>query len=221
MTEDDSEDGDESLTARIGANVTAFTALTADFYRAEVDRTTAWRARLDQTTNWAVVLVAAILTWAFSSPDNPHYVVLIGIAGTTAFLLMEATRYREYDIWRDRVRTLQEGLFADVYAPDRAGDDRWQAELGEELRTPEFNMSFQAALTHRLRRSYLALLFILLAAWIARITVFKPGESWRETASILVFPGAVVTAAVAAFYLLVVVVTAWSARDERVREFEE
>jgi len=117
-----------------------------------------WRGRLDQTTNWAVVVVGAILTWAFSSADNPHYVILIGVFGVTAFLAMEATRYREYDIWRNRVRVLQRGLYAQMYAPDPSDDAGWQAKLGNELRDPEFEMSYREALTHRLRRSYVALL---------------------------------------------------------------
>ena len=41
-------------------------------YRGELDRVTSWRGRLDQTINWAVTILAALLTWVFSSPDNPH-----------------------------------------------------------------------------------------------------------------------------------------------------
>lgn len=59
---------------------------------------TAWRSWLDQPTNWAVVLVGAILTGAVSSSDNPHYVILVGIVGVSALLVMEANRDREYDI---------------------------------------------------------------------------------------------------------------------------
>ncbi|ELZ18002.1 hypothetical protein C477_12377 [Haloterrigena salina JCM 13891] len=38
-----------------------------------------WRERLDQTTYWAIVIMSAILTWTFSSRNNPHYVLLLGV----------------------------------------------------------------------------------------------------------------------------------------------
>lgn len=225
MTDDDtempSERENDSIGTRIAEDLSAYTALTTDFYRGEIDRMSTWRSRLDQTTNWAVVLVAAILTWAFSSAENPHYVILIGIFGTVAFLVMEATRYREYDIWRERVRTLQVDLFADVYASDPTPDTDWQTRLSEELRDPAFEISFLQALSHRLRRSYLALLLILLLAWLTRITVFEPSEPWRQTASIFVIPGDVVVGVVAAFYVIAVGITVWSAREGRVQEFQE
>ena len=228
------DDGTQTETAREGDRVgtriaedlSTYTTATADFYRGEIDRMTTWRGRLDQTTNWAVVIVAAILTWAFTSPDHPHYVILIGVFGATAFLVMEANRYREYDVWRDRVRALQAGVFADVYAPDgKPGSEwpaerDWQTELGEDLRRPTFDISLAEAINHRLRRSYMALLLILLVAWIARITAFEPSESWRETAALFTIPGEFVVGAVAVFYAVAVALTLWSAREERTEEFQ-
>jgi uncharacterized membrane protein len=205
----------------VAGDLSAFTNMTGAFYREEVDRATAWRARLDQTTNWAVVIVAAILTWVFSSANNPHYVVLIGIAGVVAFLVMESHRYREYDIWRNRVRTIQTELIAEMYAPDPSLDARWQTELSEDLRSPSYRLSFRQAVTHRLRRAYLPLLLILLAAWAARVVLLEPDKSWRATASILGVPGEVVAAAVGGFYVVVVALTVISAFGEGVHEFHE
>jgi len=65
------------------------------------------------------------------------------------------------------------------------------------------------------------LLLLLLAAWIARITVFEASETWEQTSSILTIPGQVVTGIVVGFYVLVLAVAAWSARGGRVREFQE
>ncbi|WP_255196164.1 DUF2270 domain-containing protein [Halorarius litoreus] len=207
----------------------SFSTLTAAFYRGEIERAAVWRGRLDQTTNWAVVFVAAILTWAFTSADHPHYVVLIGIFGVTAFLVMEATRYREYDIWRRRVRVLQQDLFAELYDSEQAatraaahGDaSHWRRQIAASLREPSFDVSFQQALTHRLRRVYLALLYILLAAWLARIALLQPRIPWRETASILGVSGEVVGLVVGGFYAAVTLLTMWSATGERVREFDD
>jgi len=208
-------------TARLAENTTAFAGLTGDFYRGELERTASWRGRLDQTTNWAVVVVAAILTWAFSSGSNPHYVILIGVFAVAAFLVMEATRYREYDVWRDRVRTLQTDLYAAMYAPDSARRSDWEREIGDDLRNPQFHLSFREALSHRLRRSYLPLLLILLAAWIARITAFEASETWRETASILHIDGAIVVGVIGVLYFSLLALAVASATGGRIREFQK
>jgi len=212
--------GVDGMEERVARDLSAFTEVTTDFYRGEIDRATSWRARLDQTTNWAVVVVAAVLTWAFSGENRPHYVVLIGIFAVTAFLLMEANRYQEYDVWRDRVRTIQRGLMAEVFDPNRPTDGDWQEKLGEELRNPDLHISFREAMTHRLRRSYLALVTILVVAWIARVTVFVPEESMERTAQILFIPGAIVIGVVALFYATLFVITIWSARGTRTEEFQ-
>ncbi|MDG5776111.1 DUF2270 domain-containing protein [Haloarculaceae archaeon H-GB11] len=197
------------------------TNVNGDFYRGEVDRATAWRARLDQTTNWAVVVVAAILTWAFSGGSNPHYVILIGMFAVVAFLITEANRYREYDVWRYRVRLLQKNVFAELYARTSAVDTDWQDELGELIRNPTFTVSFGHALAHRLRRVYLALLGVLFAAWVARITVFVPEQTWRQTAAIPGLAGEYVVAVVAGLYLLAGALALWTHREKQVREFSE
>jgi len=214
--------GDErqSLREQFLGDTSTRASLVTDFYRAEIDRTTAWRSRLDQTTNWAVVLVAAVLTWSFSSTDHPHYVIIIGMLGVTAFLVMEANRYREYDIWRNRVRVLQEELLASAFDPATDEDADWPARLATDLRSPAFSMSRWNALAHRLRRSYLALQLVLLAAWFARVTVFEASEPWQETASILTVPGELVVAVIGTFYAVLLVITAVSARGGTVREFE-
>jgi uncharacterized membrane protein len=224
MSEDDFDadrrGNSQSVGGRVAGDLSAFVSLAGDYYRGEIDRATTWRGRLDQTTNWAVVFVAAVLTWAFSGQNRPHYVILIGVFGVTAFLLMEANRYREYDAWRHRVRTLQTHLIAEMFSPGRSPETEWEDQLGEELREPVFEISFHGAMHHRLRRSYIALLTILLLAWLARITVHNPEESWQQTASIMGVPGTVVTGLVSVFFATLVVFTMWSAREGRTREFQ-
>lgn len=127
----------------------------AHLYRGEVHRMTFWRERLDRTTNWAVTIMAAILTWTFTS-DNPHYILLVGMVMLTVFLVIEARRYRGYDLWRSRVRLLQANVFANALDPSQEIDDpHWRRELSEDYRTPRIKISFEEALAHRLRRIYL------------------------------------------------------------------
>lgn len=190
----------------------------AHLYRGEIHRMKLWRERLDRTTNWAVVVMAAIVTWAFSSPDNPHYILLIGVATLSVFLVIEARRYRGYEIWRTRVRILQENVWAYGLDPS-AGvvDPDWRKKLSEDYRTPTIKISAEEAIAHRLRRVYLPLFGVLLAAWLVRITAFSP-EPWVESARIGAIPGVVVLAVVVLFYLGAIVFACrprtWHAKGE-------
>jgi uncharacterized membrane protein len=195
----------------------------AHLYRGEIHRMKLWRERLDRTTNWAVILMAAILTWAFSSGSHPHYVILVGDGAVGTFLLIEARRYRAYDIWRSRVRTLQENVFAPGLDPDVGIDaDAWRTALARDYRTPTVKITMEEAVAHRLRRIYLPLFAVLNGAWLLRVTAFH-GAVWPASAAIGRVPGAVVTLLVVAAFLAAVVVACrprtWHARDELRTEF--
>jgi len=114
---------------------------------------------------------------------------------------LEARRYRGYDIWRSRVRKLQENVFAYGLDPS-AGlvDPDWRQKLSLDYREPTIKTSAEEAIAHRLRRVYLPLFTILIAAWLVRITAFSP-ESLTATAAVGMIPGWVVVATVAVFYL--------------------
>jgi uncharacterized membrane protein len=190
----------------------------AHLYRGEVHRTKLWRERLDRTTNWAVTTMAAILTWAFTD-DNPHYIVLIAAVVLTVFLLIEARRYRGYDLWRSRVRLMQENVFANALDPSTGiSDPEWRRQLSEDYRKPKIKISFEEALAHRLRRVYLPLLAVLLVAWAIRITTFTPAQQWPESAAMGDIPGLVVTGLVALFYGAAAVIAlrprTWNANGE-------
>jgi len=196
--------------------------LLGHFYRGEVERMTAWRTRLDQTTNWAVVLMAAILTFAFASSDNPHYVLLIGALGVGSFLVIESQRYQEYDAWRYRVRLVQRNLLACALTPTESNvDDDWRQRLGSDLRRPELVYPWWRAFAHRLKRVYFFLLSVLLVSWVLRISVFAPEESWQRTATIAEIPGTVVVALVIGAYVLLGGLATWSVLKGRAREFGE
>ncbi|NHN42659.1 DUF2270 domain-containing protein [Halorubellus sp. JP-L1] len=210
------ESGDESadatdvpvddLLSGLGDDPSTVASLVGDLYRGEMDRAATWRARLDQTTNWGVVVAVAILTWVFSNPDNPHYVLLIGMFATATFLLVEAHRFREYDVWRTRVRALQETVFYALFADDSSGDGDWEETMREMLAEPAYTMSFWQAVAHRLRRVYLGLGALLLVSWIVRVTVYQPGRPLADAASIPGVSGTLIFAVVVACYALAVVV---------------
>ena len=190
----------------------------AHLYRGEIHRMKLWRERLDRTTNWAVIVIAAVLTWAFSAASNPHYVILVGVAVLGIFCGIESLRYRGYDIWRSRVRTIQVNAFAYALDPRRGVEDPdWREKLARDYRRPAIKISWEEAIAHRLRRVYLALGLVLFAAWIFRITAFAD-VAWPASAAVGQVPGTVVTAVVAGCYLAAIAVAfrprTWRARGE-------
>lgn len=186
------------------------TTLLGHFYRGEMDRVITWRERLDQATNWAVTIMAAILTWVFTSRDNPHYLLLIAMLTVLVFLAIDVRRYRAYDVWRSRVRIVEEDVLAPVVDPGTETEhERWREELARDLRRPAIKMPFSEAVGRRLRRIYLPLLAVLLAAWVARVTVYEPEESVAQTASVLSVPGTVVIGAVLVAFGALAAVAFW------------
>ena len=201
-----SDSGDETAEKPIDGVPTTLTEL----YRGEIDRTTNWRGRLDQTTNWTVTIIAAVLTWVFSNPDNPHYLLLIGMLTVMTFHIIETRRYRRYDVWRARIRLLERDVFAAAIHPDDNADhDDWRSELGTDLRRPALKMPFIEAYARRYRRVYLPLQTVLLVAWVVRITVFSAEAGPIATAGVVGVPGEVVIAVVGLAYFGTGAIMAW------------
>lgn len=170
-----------------------FLSLMGHAYRGEMGRTTSWRTRIDRTTNWAVVLAATLLTWAFSGDARPHYILLIGIVMVTVFLGIEARRYRVYDIWRSRVRILEENVFANALDPEGVEQSNWRELLSADFREPTVKTPVVEAVSRRLRRVYFALIFVLVVAWLVRLTVFATTPTGLVgTATVGQVPGNVV-----------------------------
>lgn len=187
-----------------------FATLMGHLYRGEMDRTTLWRDRLDKTANWAVILTASLLTFAFSSEDRPHEVLLLGVVIILVFLGIESRRYRFYDVSRARIRLMEEGLFAPALdgRPDLERD--WRAELARDLRRPSLKIPWTEALRRRLRRVYLPLLAILGLAWLVRVATFAlDRREVLRAARVYAVPGEVVFAAVILLYAVLVAISFW------------
>ncbi|ELY93460.1 hypothetical protein C483_05833 [Natrialba hulunbeirensis JCM 10989] len=213
---------DNELGGEIDDDISTMSSVLGDAYRGELDRETTWRDRLDQTTTWSVTVMAAILTWAFSSPDNPHYIILVAVLAVSTFLVIEARRYRDYDVYRSRVRLFQKNLLANALDPSQELEhEEWRSELSEDYQRPTVKISFFEAISNRLRRIYFALLFVLLLAWIFRVTAFAPDESFRTVATIGELPGGAVSVLVGVFYASILVLTLWPHEREAMGEFRD
>lgn len=123
------------------------------------------------------------------------------------FLGIEAHRFRGYIVWRTRVRLLQENVWAQGLDPSvEPLHPAWREELAEDYRHPTLKITTEEALAHRLRRIYLAMLTIVLLAWLPHETVLSP-DPLPASAAIGALPGWLVLLAVAGRYLLAVAIT--------------
>ncbi len=188
---------------------TGLGSVMAHLYRGEMNRVTTWRQRLDETSKWAVTVLAGVLVYAFSSADASHAVLLAGIVVTAVFLGIEARGYQDYEVWRARIRMIQQNLFANALDPSAGVEHRdWRRELSRDYRNPTTKIPYREALQRRLQRIYLPLLVILLAAWIFRITALSP-EPFIRAAALGTVSGRVVIGAVGLFYLAALAMAFW------------
>lgn len=185
-----------------------------------MNRAVNWRGRLDKTTNWAVTVIGGILAYAFSGGDEvSHSILIVAMLVGVVFLLIESKRFRDYDIWRSRVRMLQENLFANALDPSQGVEHRnWREQLSADYPEPEEKMSYHDAISHRLRRVYLPLLFGLFAIWLFRLAAYSGGDSWIEEAAIQTVPGTVVLGAVSLLYVGLIAIALWPSSEKSKEE---
>lgn len=164
-----------------GLRAADFNTAMVHFYRAEVGRSNTWRTRLDTTTNWAVITTGATLSFAFSSPTNLPLVLLINTLLVLLFLLMEARRYRYYEMWMYRVRILEQNFLAGLLSPPFVPRADWADRLSDSLHAPRFPISLLEAFGRRYRRNYAPIFLILAASWILKIYMHPtPAAGWAE-----------------------------------------
>jgi uncharacterized membrane protein len=158
-----------------------FTTAMVHFFRAEVQRANAWRLRLDTTTNWAVVTTGAVLSFAFAQAEFGHFVILLNLLLVTMFLVIEARRYRYYELWSTRVRLMETDFFAAMLVPPFHPSPDWAETLAENLLMPHFPISNWEAIGRRLRRNYLWIYAVIAIAWMAHLWLFPtPSSTWSD-----------------------------------------
>lgn len=175
------------------------------FYRGERGRAEAWRARLDPTTNWAVVTAGGMLSVTFSDPQHSHVTLLLAIVLVIMFLGFEARRFRTYDVWRARVRMLEENFFIPILRRDLISPRQdWREWVARDLDHPMFKLTYLQAAGLRLRNNYVWILGAILMAWIAKANIHPtPAPDFAAVVDRMAvgpLPGWAVAALVAAFY---------------------
>ncbi|WP_419190804.1 DUF2270 domain-containing protein [Saltatorellus ferox] len=151
-------------------------------YRGELFRANAWRLRLDQTTNWAVLTSAGVLTYSFGDGHHSPWSIIAGLAIVTLFLYIEARRFRFADVWRSRVRMIEENFYGPILRRDPVSPEaQWGTLVAVDLFRPSFKMSVFAALRTRLLRNYLPIYAVLSVAFVVKVgTQPTTAQSWLE-----------------------------------------
>lgn len=140
------------------------------FYRGVMDLATTWRARVDGTTNWAIVSTGSITSFLLSDPTHPPLIALLGMFLAFAFLVIEARRYRFYDLWSGWLRLMETDYFAPVLKQNAIeASAPWHPMLVCDLQNPHFKISWSEAMGRRLRHNYFAIFLFLLLAWLVKL----------------------------------------------------
>jgi uncharacterized membrane protein len=178
----------------------------AHLYRGEMYRSKIWRTRLDATTNWAVVTTGIAMSIAFSAADaTPLPIVLVSFL-VTVFWVLEARRYRFYDIFRTRVRVLEANLYGPLLRGQGARKDRrWSHVLADDYTGMYFHIGYLEALGRRLRRNYAWIFAVQVVSYWSKLCIHPVplasiDELWAR-AAVGPVPGQAVLAIGTVFYL--------------------
>jgi uncharacterized membrane protein len=200
------------------------------FYRGELERAGDWRARLDPTTNWAVVTTGAMLSFAFNTPDHSHVTVLLTVALVSIFLGFESRRYRYFDVWRSRVRMIEENFWIPMIRRNLVSPrSDWREQIAHDLDRPTFKLSYPEAIAVRMRYNYLWIFLAILVAWLAKLAIHpRPAVdlgTFIHRMAVGPLPGPVTLFLVVAFYAVSVGLAMWAGHTRRnvdeVRGLEE
>jgi uncharacterized membrane protein len=166
----------DTLTQRPSGRTREFTAAElgalAHLYRGEVYRSTIWRTRLDNTTNWSVVTLGVALSITFStSTASPLPLVLVGFL-ILFFLMLEARRYRYFNVWRARARWMERHFYAPMLDDgDLHMEEGWRHTLAHDYREPRYHIAYLRAVGRRLRHNYIWILLIQTIAYFGKIII--------------------------------------------------
>ncbi|MCB1034454.1 MAG: DUF2270 domain-containing protein [Acidobacteria bacterium] len=141
-------------------------------YRGEMARANVWRTRLDTTTHWAILTAMGMLSFAFNQADHSHATLLVAMIILINFLVLESRRYLFFDVWRKRVRMVEENFYNPILSREVVSPkDFWGRLVAQDLQRPSFKLGYLQACRSRLVRNYLMLFILLLAAWVVKICI--------------------------------------------------
>ena len=130
------------------------------------------------------------------------------------FLVLEADRFRIYEVSRRRVGLLERGFFPSVLHGDT--DWPWVKPLVDHLENPRSPLGRWTAVGWRLRRTYLWICLADLVAWLIKLDLAGGQASdlgmLVSRATVGPLPGWAVFASVTVFYLGLIALTIMAVR---------
>ncbi|QDS99741.1 DUF2270 domain-containing protein [Adhaeretor mobilis] len=147
-----------------------YIAALAHFYRAEMQRATDWRIRLDTTTNWSIISVMALVSFAMAETERSQVGIVVGMLLVFTFLVIEARRFRFFDVWRSRVRMLEQNFVGPILLRNQQSPVQdWNRKVAADLLRPRYKLTWRQALRVRLVRNYLPMFALLFACWLIKL----------------------------------------------------
>lgn len=192
----------------------------AHLWRGEVYRSTVWRVRFDNTTNWAVVTTGIAISASFSAASaSPLPLALVGLL-VLFFLLLEARRYRFFNIWRLRARVLEMNFYAPMLRGEVASHDPdWKLNLAHDYDDPQHRISYSWAVGRRLRSNYAWIFTIQALAYYGKLAIHPTAltsvEELGRRAAVGPVSGHLVVLAGVVFHGSWMLFAAWTLYQER------
>ncbi|MHC5210002.1 MAG: DUF2270 domain-containing protein [Planctomycetota bacterium] len=209
----------ESTSLERSSYITAMVHL----YRGELSRANTWRQRLDQTTHWSIFTLATALAFTFGQQGGNHAALLFTHLILLILLGLESRRFRFYDVWRSRIRKMENNFFGPILERRlQSPEGDWMLLVARDLAEPHFHLTRFQAMRVRLARNYLPIFGVLLVAWFVKlVTDPQPAEHiWElyDRCAIGHIPGWVTLTGVAAFYAFLLLVLVFARTDREGRD---
>ena len=97
-----------------------------------------------------------------------------------SFLMIEARRYRYYDLRIRRVRLIEDGYWAPLLRREPVDPDAIR-ELAHEMAEPRIQLSLMSAVGTRINRTYGPILLVLTMTWFVKVHSHpKLATNWRQ-----------------------------------------
>jgi uncharacterized membrane protein len=125
----------------------------AHLYRGEVYRSTIWRTRLDHQLVRGHARHRPVAH--LREPERVAFAARRGGFLVLFFLLLEARRYRYFNVWRARCRWMERHLYAPMLDGGLQMETGWQRVLARDYREPRYHIGLLRAVGRRLRNNYI------------------------------------------------------------------
>lgn len=110
-----------------------------------------------------------LISYAMDS-ERSQLGVIVGMLLVFNFLVIEARRFRFFDVWRSRVRMLEQNFVGPVLQRNQISPVKdWGQKVAEDLLRPRYKLTWHQALRVRLVRNYVPMFALLLACWIIKL----------------------------------------------------